>query len=61
MGDMTIAAMLVDMHQAQVQQDFGIGVMKMAMEAETAALDELMESATMSLDPGLGGTIDITV
>lgn len=59
MGDMTIAAMSVDMHQAQAQQDLGIGVMKMAMEAETAALDELMESAAMSLDPGLGGTVDI--
>ena len=60
MGDMTIAAMSVAMHQSQVQQDLGISVMKMAMDTEMAAIGELMEDMTgMSLDPNLGGAIDI--
>ncbi|MBR3458779.1 MAG: YjfB family protein [Selenomonadaceae bacterium] len=61
MGDMTIAALSVDMHQAKAQQDFGIGVMKMAMDTEAAAVDELMEEMAGSLDPALGTNVDITV
>ena len=57
MGDMTIAAMSVDMHQAQAQQDLGLSVMKMAMDAETVALEELMDAA--SLDPNLGANVDV--
>ncbi|MBQ1511579.1 MAG: YjfB family protein [Selenomonadaceae bacterium] len=59
MGDMTIAAMSVAMHQSQVQQDLGISVMKMAMDTETAALGELMEDMAVSLDPNLGAAVDI--
>ena len=34
--DMSIAAMSVGMHQAQVGQDMGVAVLKMAMETAEA-------------------------
>ncbi len=56
--DMSIAAMSVDMHLARTQQDFGVAVLKMAMEADTSIMDETLEMAE-SLDPALGNNIDI--
>ena len=57
--DMSIAAMSVDMHMARTQQDFGVAVLKMAMEADTSMLEETLE-AVESLDPALGNNIDIS-
>ncbi len=57
--DMSIAAMSVDMHMARAQQDFGVAVLKMAMEADTSMLEEALE-AVESLDPALGNNIDIS-
>lgn len=61
MGDMTIAAMSVDMHQAQAQQELGLSVMKMAMDSEAVAVDELIGdmASAVSVDPGLGANVDI--
>ena len=56
--DMAIAALSVDMHQAKVQQDLGIAVMKMAMEEDVSMIDEALEMVG-SLDPNLGNNIDI--
>ena len=50
--DMSIAAMSVDM-----SQQFGISVMKMAMDTTEEAVGEMLES----LDPAVGNNIDITV
>ena len=58
--DMSIAALSVNMHLAQSQQDFGVAVMKMAMEADTSMLEEALESVE-SLDPNLGNVIDVSV
>ncbi len=58
--DMSIAAMSVDMHMARAQQDFGVAVLKMAMETDAEMLEETLESVG-SLDPTLGNTIDISV
>ena len=58
--DMSIAALSVNMHMAQSQQDFGVAVMKMAMEADTSMLEEALESVE-SLDPDLGNVIDVSV
>ena len=57
--DMSIAAMSVDMHMARTQQDFGVAVLKMAMETDTSMLEETLE-AVESLDPALGNNIDIS-
>ncbi len=54
--DMSIAAMSVSMNEAKVQQDFSVGVMKMAMDTEMAAMNEIMEGL---VDPNLGQNIDI--
>lgn len=56
--DMSIAAMSVDMSLARTQQDFGVAVMKIAMEADTSFADEALDMVE-SLDPALGNNIDI--
>ena len=55
--DMSIAALSVNMHMAQSQQDFGVAVI---MEADTSMLEEALESVE-SLDPDLGNVIDVSV
>ena len=57
--DMTIAAMSVNMHMARAQEDFGVAVLKMAMDKDTEMLEETLESVG-SLDPALGNVIDIS-
>lgn len=54
--DMSIAAMSVSMNEARVAQDFSVGVMKMAMDTEMAAMNEMMEGL---VDPNLGQNVDI--
>jgi hypothetical protein len=56
--DMNIAALSLDMHLAQTQQDLGVSVMKMAMETSTEQVEEILEEIG-SLDPNLGNNIDI--
>lgn len=56
--DMSIAALSVDMHLAQTQQDFGVAVMKMAMENTTEQAEEVLQELD-SLDPNLGNNVDI--
>ena len=56
--DMNIAALSVDMHLAQSQQNFGVAVVKMAMENSTEQAEELLQEI-QSFDPALGNNIDI--
>ena len=55
--DMSIAAMSVNLSQARFSQQFGISVMKMAMDTTEEAMGEMLES----LDPAVGNNIDIAV
>ncbi len=57
--DMAIAALSVDMNAAKVQQELGISVLKMAMEADTSAAEEALQ-VVESLDPALGNNLDVT-
>ena len=57
MGDMAIAALSVDMHQQQAQQDLGVTALKMAMDTMEMEAGELIEG--MAVDPNLGANIDI--
>ncbi len=59
MGDMAIAAMSVEMHQQKAQQDLGVSVLKMAMEATADMTGELVEDLAASVDPNLGNTVVI--
>ena len=65
---MDIAALSVMMNQGQVQQQAGVSVMKMAMnvastqgEMMTALLGETAKSLEMSVQPHLGGSVDVRV
>ena len=57
--DMSIAAMSVGMHQAELWQNIGIEVLKKAMDADTEMIEEALDIG--SLDPALGNNIDISV
>ncbi|AME03380.1 YjfB family protein [Selenomonas sp. oral taxon 136] len=57
---MDIAQLSVSMAAQQTAQSVGIAAAKMAMDASSEALD-LIEQSTASLDPGLGGSIDVSV
>ena len=57
--DMAIAALSVDMSMAKTQQELGISVLKMAMEAESSGVEEALE-VVESLDPALGQNLDVT-
>lgn len=57
--DMSIAAMSVGMHQAELWQNIGIEVLKKAMDADTEMIEEALEVG--SLDPALGNNVDISV
>lgn len=59
--DMSIAAMSMDMSQARFSQQLGISVMKMAMDTTEAAVEEILEGISASLDPAVGNNIDIAV
>ena len=65
---MDIAALSVLMSQGQVQQQAGVSVMKLAMNVAetqgnmmTSLLDETAKSLEMSVQPHLGGSVDIKV
>ena len=65
---MDIAALSVLMSQGQVQQQVGVSVMKMAMNTAstqsdmiTSLLGETAKSLEMSVQPHLGGSVDVKV
>ena len=58
--DMSIAALSVDLSLAKTQQELGVSLLKIAMAADTSAVEEALE-AVESLDPALGNNIDISV
>ena len=57
--DMSIAALSVNMHQAQTAQDMGVAVLKMAMDSTTSTTTELLDEVAESLDTNLGQNLDI--
>ena len=58
--DMNIEALAVDMKNAQVQQNFDVAVMKMAMDTNTELVTEELQQLE-SLEPYLGQSLDIIV
>ncbi len=56
---MSIAALSVDMHQAEAMQGLGIAALKQAMTAGTEGVDELLAAVSGSLDPNLGNAVDV--
>ena len=58
--DINIVALAVDMKNAQVQQNFDVAVMKMAMDTNTELVTEELQQLE-SLEPYLGQSLDIIV
>lgn len=65
---MDIAALSVMMSQGRVQQQAGVSVMKLAMDVAstqgnmmTSLIDETAKSLELSVQPHLGGSVDIRV
>lgn len=58
---MSIAAMSVDMNSTRAVQDMSMAIMKMAMNSETAAVENMLESIDVSAITGVGGNIDMVV
>ncbi|WHY94149.1 YjfB family protein [Neobacillus cucumis] len=64
---MDIAAFSMGMSQAKAQQDASIAVMKMAMDTtktNAAGLTEMLsqtKSMEMSIQPNIGGNLDIRI
>lgn len=56
--DMAIAALSVDMNMTKTQQELGVSILKMAMEAETSGVEEALE-VVGSLEPNLGNNLDV--
>ena len=59
LDDMGIAALSVGMSQARTQQQLGVSVLEMAMDASAEMVDNLMEEMAASLDPSVGQSVDI--
>lgn len=61
---MDIAALSIMLSQSNVQQQAGISVMKRAMGAATEQADlftEMVKSMERSIQPYLGGNVDVQV
>lgn len=56
--DLSIANLAVDMHLAQTQQEWGLAVLKSAMESETEMAEETLQLAE-NLHPTLGHNVDV--
>lgn len=56
---MDIAALSTVMSQMKIQQEASIGVMKMAMDTTKQNTSEMVKTMEMSVNPHLGGSIDV--
>ena len=56
--NMSIAALSVDMKLAQTQQNFGVAVMKMAINDAAEQAEEVLQEIG-NLDTNLGNNIDV--
>lgn len=56
--EMNIAALAVDMKLAQTQQNFGVAVIKLAMDTSAEQTEEILQEIE-NLDPNLGNNIDV--
>lgn len=61
MDYMSIASMSVGMHQQQNSVQLGTAVLKMAMEASSESMTDLLDAIDVSAMTGVGGNVDILV
>ena len=58
---MDIAALSMGLSQMQLAQEVGVSVMKMAMETSEVQVADLTKMMEQSVNPHLGGKIDISL
>ena len=58
---MDIAALSMGLSQMQIAQEVGVSVMKMAMETSEVQVADLTKMMEQSVNPHLGGKIDISL
>ncbi|WP_337098800.1 YjfB family protein [Paenibacillus sp. YIM B09110] len=58
---MDIAALSVSLAQSNLSQAVGISVLKMATEQSTDQVQQLVKMMELSVQPNLGGNLDISV
>ncbi|MGO4542963.1 YjfB family protein [Paenibacillus sp. 2TAB19] len=58
---MDIAALSVSLTQSNLSQAVGISVLKMATEQSTEQVQQLVKMMELSVQPNLGGNLDISV
>ncbi|NBD27460.1 YjfB family protein [Paenibacillus glycinis] len=58
---MDIAAMSISMAQGSLAQAVGIRVLKMATDQSTAQSQQLIQMMQQSVQPNLGGNLDLRV
>lgn len=58
---MDIAALSVSLAQSNLSQAVGISVLKMATEQSTDQMQQLVKMMELSVQPNLGGNLDISV
>ena len=58
--DMSIAALSVGLSQSRTQQDLGVSVLKMQLDATEQGVETMLSDMTGSLDPNLGTYADVT-
>ena len=58
---MDIAALSMGLSQMQIAQEVGVSVMKMAMETSEVQVADLTKIMEQSVNPHVGGKIDISL
>lgn len=58
---MDIAALSMGLSQMQIAQEVGVSVMKMAMETSEVQVADLTKMMEQSVNPHVGGKIDISL
>ena len=58
---MDIAALSMGLSQMKVAQQAGVSLMKMAMEGSEVQMDNMIQVMEQSVQPHVGGSIDISL
>lgn len=59
MLDMDIAALSIGLKQMNLAQEVGVSVLKMAMNSGEEQINDLLQVMEKSVNPHIGGNIDI--
>jgi hypothetical protein len=58
--DMSIAALSIGLNQNEVQQQLGVSVLKMQMNAAEQGVEAILPQVSGNLDPDIGQCLDVS-